>query len=260
MTVSHDHLRKHAERLHHEFTLNGYVSIPDFFSGPELAELQANKDRLIRDVVPAMPNTEVYYEDPDDPASLKQLQQIWKHDDWFGRQMTEGTLHTLAEITLGESVRPVNMQYFNKPPGIGQPTPPHQDGFYFHLSPNHALTIWIALEDIEPEQGCVSYVQGSHRYGMRWHARTETLGFSQGIVDFGTAFDKANAMSFPCSAGHLIAHHSLTIHWADANTTTDRSRQALGGIYYAAGCKENVKARQAYQAQLDAALASEGKI
>lgn len=260
MTITHAYLRKHAQRLHHEFDLNGYVSIPGFFSGDELAGLQANKDRLIREVMPDMPNNEVYLEDPSDPASLKQLQQIWRHDDWFGDQMTKGTLHTLAEITLGEAVRPINMQYFNKPPGVGQPTPPHQDGFYFHLTPSHALTIWVALEDVEPEQGCVSYVQGSHRHGMRWHARTETLGFSQGIVDFGTDQDRANAMSFPCTAGDLIAHHALTIHWAGANTTADRSREALGGIYYAASCRENVKAKEAYKAQLDAQLALDGKI
>ncbi|MHA1547521.1 MAG: phytanoyl-CoA dioxygenase family protein [Alphaproteobacteria bacterium] len=260
MTATHAYLRKHGARLHHEFDLNGFVSLPDFFSGDELAELRANKDRLIRDVVPNMPNEEVYYENRDDPTTLKQLQQIWRHDDWFGGQMRDGTLRTLAEIVLDEPVRPVNMQYFNKPPGIGKPTPPHQDGFYFHLTPNHALTIWVALEDVEPEQGCVSYVQGSHKHGMRWHARTQTLGFSQGMVDFGTAHDRAYTVSFPCKAGHLIAHHSLTIHWADGNTTTDRSREAMGGIYYAASCGENERAKEAYQAQLTAQLAVEGKI
>ena len=47
--------------------------------------MRDNKDRLIRDVVPNMPKAEVYYEARSDESSLKQLQQIWKHDAWFGR-------------------------------------------------------------------------------------------------------------------------------------------------------------------------------
>lgn len=260
MTVTPEYLEKHADRLAHEFKLNGYVSIPGFYAGDALAQLVAEKDRLIRDVVPGMPDARVYYEDKQDKSTLKQVHDIWKHDAFFEAMMTRGPLPTLARIVLGEAARPVNLQYFNKPPGVGRPTPPHQDGFYFHLTPNHALTIWIALEDIEPEQGCVNYVQGSHRYGMRWHGRTQTLGFSQGMIDFGTEHDVAHTMRFPCKAGHLIAHHSLTIHWADGNTTRDKTRQALGAIYYAESCRVNEKAAAAYQAQLNADLAKDGKI
>lgn len=258
--VTVEYLEKHAPRLAGEFRLNGYVSIPGFYAGEALDRLIAAKDRYIREVVPTMPETQVYYEDKQDAVTLKQLQNIWEYDAFFEDMMTAGPLPTLARIVLGEAARPVNMQYFNKPPGVGQPTPPHQDGFYFHLTPNHAVTIWIALEDIEPEQGCVKYVQGSHRYGMRWHGRTKTLGFSQGMLDFGTEHDREHTVSFPCKAGHLIAHHSLTIHWADGNTTKDRTRQAFGAVYYADRCRVDEKIAAAYQAQLNAELAQAGKI
>lgn len=55
-------------------------------------------------------------------------------------------------------------------------------------------------------------------------------GFSQTILDFGLPYDQDNSKSFPCKAGHIIAHHSLTIHWADGNTSGDQSRQAMGAI------------------------------
>ena len=260
MAYTTEYLEKHADRLASEFRINGYVSIPGFYSGETLNRLIETKQRMVREVVPDMPSTEAYYEDKDDPSTLKQIQNLWKHDDYFESMMNEGALPTLARIVLGEAVRPVNLQYFNKPPGIGKPTPPHQDGYYFHLTPNHAVTIWIALEDIEPEQGCVKYVQCSHRYGMRWHGRTQTLGFSQGIIDFGIENDVENTVSFPCKAGHLIAHHSLTVHWADGNTTADKSRQALGAVFFADRCEVDQKMSDAYQAQLDKELAMAGKI
>lgn len=254
-------LKAQAERLHHEFHLDGYVSIPEFFESEEVEDIRNNMDRFIREVVPTMPAAEVYYDDKDDPQTLKQIQQLGGHDPYFGEMVGPGSrLATLAEICLGEPGRPVNMQYFNKPATVSTPTPAHQDGLFFCLNPSHAITIWIALEDISMEQGCVNYVQGSHRYGMRAHGSSGVLGFSQTILDFGLPNDLENAKSFPCKAGHLIAHHSLTIHWADGNTSGDKTRRAMGAIFYGESSREDVETKKAYQARLDAELAAEGKI
>mgnify|MGYP000704698563 CR=1 FL=1 len=259
--MTKDRLIKHGDRLNKEFNLDGYVSIPAFFSPEEMAEINSNKERFIKDVVPTMPESEVYYDDKNDLSTLKQLQLMWKYDSFFdGLMAPDSKLSTLAEICLQDKARKVNMQYFNKSPSANTPTPPHQDGYFFHLIPNNAITIWVALQDVEPEQGCVNYVQGSHKYGMRAHGSSGTLGFSQTILDFGLPYDMENAKSFPCKAGHLIAHHSLTIHWADGNTSGDKTRQAMGAIYYGDSCVENAKSKAAYQAQLDASLAAKGKI
>ena len=254
-------LHKHAQRLHHEFNLDGYVSIPNFFSADEIERISENKQRFVRDVVPTMPDTEVYYDDKNDTSTLKQLQNMWQHDPFFGEMVASNSkLAALSEICLGEPSRPTNLQYFNKSPSANTPTPPHQDGYFFHLTPSKAVTMWFALEDIEPEQGCVNYVQGSHRYGMRAHGSSGTLGFSQTILDFGLPHDLENAKSFPCKAGHLIAHHSLTIHWADGNTSGDRSRQAMGAIFYGESSREDIASKAAYQEKLNAELAATNKI
>ena len=251
-----------TQELNDEFDRDGLVSLPAFLSSDEVAELRRHLDRFIAEVVPTMPDSEVYCEVPGDRSTLKQLQKLGDYDPWFGELIGGGDSRfaLLAESLLGESVRPVNLQYFNKPAGVGQPTPPHQDGFYFHLKPSKAITMWLALEDVSPEQGCVNYVRGSHRLGMRWHGRTGTLGFSQGIMDFGAPNDVENAQSFPCQAGHLLAHHSLTIHWADGNVSEDRSRQALGLVYFAESCEVNEQTKAAYQRQLDQELKLAGKI
>ena len=91
----------------------------------------------------------------------------------------------LAEILLEGSVVGQNMQYFNKPTKIGKPTPPHQDGYYFMLTPCEALTMWLALDEVDEKNGCVRYVRGSNHLTMRSHSQTNTLGFSQGITDDG---------------------------------------------------------------------------
>ena len=151
---------------------------------------------------------------------------------------------------LGEDVVCKTVEYFNKPPKIGKPTPPHQDGYYFMLDPQQAVTMWLALEKVDEENGCVKYVKGSHLKGMRAHGRTTTLGFSQQIVDFGTEEDMKNEIAFPANPGDLLVHHSLTIHRAGANTTTNRTRKAMGLIYWGLSAKEDKEAKERYMQQL----------
>ena len=244
-----------------EFTDDGYVCINPLFDPEEMKALNAEIARFIRTVVPTMPDTQVYYEDKSDKASLKQLQRMFEHDEYFNDLMLNGVVRKLAEEVLQDEVVPVNMQYFNKPAGIGQATPAHQDGYYFHLKPCEAVTGWLALEDVDDENGCIHYVRGSHKIQeFRPHGQTGVLGFSQGITDFGTDADKENEVSIPGCAGTFLMHHAKTIHWAGANLSKTRSRRALGFIYFAKSAKLDVAAREAYQKSLDARLKISAKI
>jgi len=255
-----DDLEQQASELSEAFQRDGFVSLPGFLSCDEIAEVNEEKRRFLQNCVPGLPRELVYREEKQDSGSLKQVQKLQENSSYFERMMFRSRLERLARVLLGEEVVGKNMQYFNKPAGIGRPTPPHQDGFFFMLEPNHAVTMWLALEDVEPEQGCVRYVRGSHERGMRAHGRSGVLGFSQEILDFGVESDRADEVACPCKAGHLIAHHSLTIHWAEGNTCRDRSREALGFIYYGQSAKEDVVAQAEYQQRLAAELVAGGEI
>ena len=244
-----------------DFERDGFVALCPLYQEQAISEIRSNVERLIRDVVPGMPDAQVYYEDKADKSSLKQLQKIFEYDDYFRDLMLNGAPRRIAEEVLQNEVVPVNMQYFNKPPMIGQPTPPHQDGYYFHLSPCEAVTGWLALDDVDDETGCVRYVPGSHRSAeFRPHGQTGVLGFSQGITDYGTPADLAAERAFPGPAGTFLMHHARTIHLAGGNRSATRTRRALGFIYYSKAAKLDVAAKEAYQASLDARLKSEAKI
>lgn len=80
------------------------------------------------------------------------------------------------------------------------------------------------------------------------------------MTDFGTAEDVQNTVAFPGPAGSFLMHDAKTIHWAGANNSPTRSRQALGFIYYGVSAKLDVASRDAYQARLDAKLTADGAI
>ncbi|KAI9892787.1 MAG: hypothetical protein M1814_001207 [Vezdaea aestivalis] len=50
-----------------------------------------------------------------------------------------------------------------KPPQIGGAVPPHQDSTFLYTNPPSAIGFWIALEDTNLENGCLSFAKGSHK-------------------------------------------------------------------------------------------------
>lgn len=244
-----------------DYDRDGFVAVTPLFDAEKMAEINREFDRYVRDVVPKMKREEVYYEDIADRTSLKQMGNMHLYDDYFRDLLESSVLREMAAAALGEEAVPKNLQYFNKPAGIGKQTPAHQDGYYFHLAPCKALTGWMAFEPVDDENGCIHYVRGSHLGdGFRPHGRSEILGFSQGITDFGTAHDKANTVACPGDAGTVLMHDARTIHWAGANRSQTRSRRALGFIYFGKSAKIDEDAKAAYKAKLEADLKAQNKI
>ena len=244
--------------MREQFEIEGFVKQSAFFNGDRLATVESELTTFVENELFILPAEHVFFEDKADPDSLKQIQRLQEYSTFFAELM-DGNPRKLAEELLGESVVGKNLQYFNKPPGFGKFTPPHQDAYYFMIEPCQALTMWLALDPVDEGNGCVRYVCDSHKYGLRPHARTETLGFSQGISDYGND-DLENERACIASPGDLLAHHALTIHRADSNQSDSRSRRALGFIFYGESAKEDAVAHASYQQKLTHEMTAQGKI
>lgn len=240
------------------FEEDGFVAVPKFCNQVELSAIESALALFIDLRVPQLPAEEVFYEDKSKPETLKQIQRMHEQCDFFGAFIQEKP-KALAQELLGEPVIGKNLQFFNKPPGISQATPAHQDGHYFMLQPCHAVTMWMALDTVDEENGCVRYLRGSHLDGMRPHERTQTLGFSQGIANFGRN-ETREEVACPAKPGDLLAHHAMTVHRADANASRTRTRRALGFIFYGESAREDKAAHQAYQKNLADEMSALGKI
>ena len=244
--------------LKQDFERDGYIAIKGFLDEQQSLELISQTKRFVKEVVPSIPVEEVYYEDKTDKSTLKQVQKVYDYDDYYLKLATSKLVVSLAEKLLGGPVELKNMQYFNKVPRIGQATPAHQDGYYFKIKPQQAVTMWLSLGDADEKNGAVCYIPGSHKAGMREHNTTKTLGFSQGISDW-SATDDENEVQMKAQAGDILVHHSLTIHRANANQS-EKSRQSVGFIFYRQDVVEDKAAHDNYKAQLNEKLATQGKI
>jgi phytanoyl-CoA hydroxylase len=153
----------------------------------------------------------------------------------------------VAKTLLGEPAVAEQPEWFNKPPGTHHVTPPLQDNYYFCLTPPNVLTIWLALDDVDAENGCLRYLSSSHARGFRTHARSSILGFSQGITDY-TPDDFAREITVPLRSGDAVAHYGMTIHRADANLSATRHRRSFAMVFKGVSCRRGEAAYKMYLA------------
>lgn len=100
----------------------------------------------------------------------REMCNTWKSDRLIASIVLSETLGKMvAEITGWSSVRIAQDDLIWKPPS--QPNTMigfHQDGVYisdqFVLRENNSVTVWMALDDVTEEMGCVEYAVGSHRW------------------------------------------------------------------------------------------------
>ena len=238
------------EELKEAYDRDGFVVARQFLDETELADLRGNLDRYIREVVPTLPDAAAFYQVRGRPETLKQMQHM-AGDAYFRDYARNEKWAEFARTLVGEQAKCDAPEWFNKPPGTEHVTPPHQDNYYFCLKPPNVVTIWLALDPVDEENGCLRYVRGSHLEGFRPHARSEVLGFSQGITDFG-ADDVALETPIRLAPGDVVAHHGMTIHRADPNRSATRNRRAFAMVLKGVGCQRDDEAYARYAAAMKA--------
>lgn len=248
-----------TEQAKADFDRDGLVIVRGFFLDQEIRQLNENVHRYIEKVVPRIPAKDVFYQDKTKSADLNallRLENMEQHDPYFAQLSVD--MDPVAHRLLGEPASAQRVAMFDKAAGIGKPTPPHQDGYYFMLNPNVAVTFWLPLEAADELNGCVRYVRGSHRQGLRQHELSGVFGFSLGITDFGPQ-DEEEEVAAVVDPGDLVAHHSLTIHRAGPNTS-GRSRRAMGLVFHAANSVVDRAAREAHEKNVYREWETGGKI
>lgn len=236
------------QALKQHFDEQGFVHLRGFLSAEMLAELELQLDRYITDVVPGLPRADAFFVDRARPETLKQLQKM-EQDSYFAEYRNHPRWVELAETVLGEPASAIAPEWFNKPPGTDHPTPPHQDNYYLCFEPPQVVTLWLALDHVDNENGCLRYLPGSQLDDLRPHAATEVIGFSQGITDYSDE-ERARETVLELEPGDLVAHHGTLIHRAEPNRSSDRQRRAFAMVFRADSCSKNETRLALYQSQL----------
>jgi hypothetical protein len=104
-------------------------------------------------------------------------------------------------------------------PGAGA-TYFHQDYVNWALDRSGGMTFWIALADLAPESGTMSFLSGSHHMGALGHYRA--FGDGDIVDDFPELRERCvDSGPMTYAAGDATVHSNLTVHGAGTNRTDD---------------------------------------
>ena len=87
----------------------------------------------------------------------------------------------------------------------------HQDNAYWQCAPPNLVSIWIALDDADEENGCMNVIPGSYSEGLAAHGRAESeKGKLPALLQVDADVDRA--VPVPVAAGCVMVHHCMTLH------------------------------------------------
>ncbi|MCA9034709.1 MAG: phytanoyl-CoA dioxygenase family protein [Planctomycetaceae bacterium] len=123
---------------------------------------------------------------------------------------------------LGPNIVCWGSHFFCKMPNDGKSVPWHQDSTYWPLSPTKTVTVWLAIDDADPENANMKFIPKSHLHGLIDYDITN---------DANTVLDLAvkNPQSYgdgevddELKSGWFSMHSDLLLHGSEANQSTRR--------------------------------------
>ena len=128
----------------------------------------------------------------------------------------------LVEQLIGPDIILWNTHLFLKPPGDGKEVPWHQDGQYWPIRPLATCSLWIALDEVNEENGAMRYVPGSHQGELYAHHTDngDHLCLNQ-VLDEGQ-LPLEDAPYVRLMPGQFSLHDVNLVHGSAANRSTRR--------------------------------------
>jgi hypothetical protein len=129
----------------------------------------------------------------------------------------------MVEQLIGPDIIFWGSTLFGKPAGKGKATPWHQDGAYWPIRPLATCSVWIAIDDATPENGCLRVIPGSHKDRReRAHRDLEDRDVTLNLELDPSEFDETQARDVVLEAGQMSLHDIYLLHGSNANTSGKR--------------------------------------
>ncbi len=192
-----------------QFNREGYLKPFRIFTNAEIADLRSYFDTLLAK----------YAAEGKDSYSISSAHlrhgRVWD-------VLTHPNVVRLVTDLLGPSVVAWGSHFFCKMPGDGKSVSWHQDSSYWPLTPSKAVTVWLAIDDADPENANMRYIPGTHVLGHLTYSLSENDPgnvLNQTVPDvekYGSPVD------VQLKAGEASIHADLLLHGSEANTSSRR--------------------------------------
>lgn len=207
---------------------NGFVQMDNILNKEELEELRQHLDEVMGlgggNSLQTDQQGGLYYN------VLNQRVNTWRDHGGMAQFVLSSRFADAAKQLSGFSgIRLFHDHALFKMPHDSKPTPWHQDWPYWPMNETGAMSIWIALDDVDENNGCMMFVPKTQK--IKNLKRINLVNPHDIFSDSGaSAVERNTAAIVRMKAGSCTFHNGLTFHYAHANGT-DKPRRALAIIF-----------------------------
>ena len=210
------------------FRLNGHLTVEDVLTPDEIGRLSERCDLIAAGKADHIPDTSIQLEKvfregerdvEDQVLAVRKLYNVAVYDEVVWSFVTHQKIADIAaDLLATDDIKLYGDQLFMKAPVTGTAQGWHQDSASWRdIFPMDLVTAWTAIDDATPENGCLNFAPGTHRWGMIGGDRAKP--FIADIESGGWPIVPA-----PVKRGSISFHHSLTFHQSNANLSGARRR------------------------------------
>ena len=127
-----------------------------------------------------------------------------------------------VEDLIGPNIVCTMTHYFSKPPGDVKSVYWHQDASFWPITPSKVVTVWIAIDDVDEENGAMKVFPGTHVLGIlpfEWVTDKEDGVLNQHVHN---PEQYGEPISIVLKAGQLSLHTDMLLHGSMPNPSTRR--------------------------------------
>lgn len=139
------------------------------------------------------------------------------------RYLLDERILAVAVELIGSLLGAQSMFYFKPSGARGQAM--HQDNMSLRAHPETCLAAWIAIDDVDVENGGLAVVPGTHKYEL---VCPEPAKIEESFTNAGIRLpDDMPPVQTVMKPGDVLFFHGGLVHGSKPNSSTDRFRRAL---------------------------------
>ncbi|HEY1764783.1 MAG TPA: phytanoyl-CoA dioxygenase family protein [Opitutaceae bacterium] len=188
---------------------NGYLlGLPAIYSPAEMEAMNAELPQLLVLLQPG--------------ETAKDIREWHETSLYLYDIVMNPKIHDLVEGILGPNFFIWGSSFFVKEPHSKATVGWHQDAYYWPMAPHNTVTVWLAFDDVDAENGGMKLIPGSQLKGIIKHRVSQRsdsvlkLELEQGVIS------EADAVQFHLKAGEISLHDDRAVHGSPANPSSRR--------------------------------------
>jgi ectoine hydroxylase-related dioxygenase (phytanoyl-CoA dioxygenase family) len=159
---------------------------------------------------------------------VRKISGVAHGDHLFRALVLRPTVVRIMQELMSPNLKLFRADVLMKPAAVGSAKGMHQDSPYWPIEPMALWSCWIPFDAATEENGCMTAIAGSHRWGALPHVHV-----TDDYVVPAEHYDAWHIAALPMTPGSGLFFHSLLLHGTAENRSA-MPRRAITMSYMAA--------------------------